>query len=145
MSLNLIKLAVGVESLLHLQQRQEIRLANYKDSDRKVYRVLTRNTPKRAEEIIKYGGSLYWVVKGYVLVRQKIAAIEVNENNDGNRRCAIYLEPKLVGVVSKRTRPFQGWRYLNDSNTPPDLPEGFDSENSMQSELASELRELGLL
>ncbi|MFL2654422.1 MAG: DUF1489 family protein, partial [Alphaproteobacteria bacterium] len=52
MALNLIKLAVGVDSISHLQQRQENRLLEYKDTGRKMHRVLTRNMPKRAEEII---------------------------------------------------------------------------------------------
>ncbi|MBC93780.1 MAG: lysophospholipase [Rhodospirillaceae bacterium] len=145
MALNLIKLAVGVDSISHLQQRQENRLLEYKDTGRKMHRVLTRNMPKRAEEIIKGGGSLYWVIKGHVLVRQMISTIEIIENNNDKRRCAIYLEPKLVGVISRRIRPFQGWRYFEHANTPPDLPEAFCAENDMESELAVELRELGLI
>lgn len=145
MALNLIKLAVGVESVSHLQQRQENRLTNHKDSGRKMHRVLTRNMPKRAEEIINNGGSLYWVVKGHILVRQMISTIEIKESDNDNRRCAIYLEPELVGVVSKRIRPFQGWRYLDNGNTPPDLPKELGSENDIDSDLALELRELGLI
>jgi len=67
-------------------------------------------------------------------------------SGEGNRRCAIYLEPTLIGVRSRRSRPFQGWRYLEADRAPADSGSGgTDAENEAPPEMAAELRELGLL
>lgn len=146
MSVHLIKLAVGIESVDHLRERQKQRIAERKAAgDGPVLRILTRNTPRRGEELIRAGGSLYWVIKSRVLVRQKITAIEPANASDGTPRCAIHLDRKLVRVQSKRSRPFQGWRYLEPENAPADLPAGMDAEHEPPPEMAAELRELGLI
>ncbi|HCP00650.1 MAG TPA: DUF1489 domain-containing protein [Rhodospirillaceae bacterium] len=146
MSLHLIKLAVGIESVDHLRERQNRRIAERKAAgDGSVLRILTRNTPRRAEELLDEGGSLYWVIKGRVLVRQEITSIESAMASDGTPRCAIHLDCKLVRVQSKRSRPFQGWRYLEPENAPVDLPAGTAAEREPPPEMAAELRELGLI
>ena len=147
MALHLIKLAVGIDSVNHLRDRQRQRLAEQSGNggDRRL-RILTRNMPRRVDEIVDQGGSLFWVVKGHVLVRQTITAIEPAPNSEGRRRCAIYLDPNLVGVRSRRLRPFQGWRYLEADRVPVDLAGGrLDDENEAPPEMAAELRDLGLL
>ena len=108
-------------------------------------RILTRNTPRRDDELLADDGSLYWVIKGRILVRQKIIAIEPATAADGTPRCAIHLDHKLVRVHSKRSRPFQGWRYLELENAPSDLPSGAVAEQEPPPEMAAELRELGLI
>ena len=146
MAVHLIKLAVGIESVDHLRERQKQRIAERKAAgDGPVLRILTRNTPRRAEELIDGDGSLYWVVKGQVLVRQKITGIEPATGHDGTPRCAIHLDRKLVRVRAKRSRPFQGWRYLEPDNAPADLPSGAAAEKEPPPEMAEELRELGLI
>lgn len=147
MALNLIKLAVGIDTLDHLRERQRQRLAEQSGTGEKArLRILTRNMPRRADEIVGQGGSLFWVIKGHVLVRQTITGIETVANGEGNRRCAIYLDPQLVSVRSRRSRPFQGWRYLEADRTPVDLTRGeSDHANEAPPEMAAELRDMGLL
>ncbi len=146
MALHLIKLAVGIESVAHLRDRQKQRLveASSNGQDPRL-RILTRNMPRRGDEIVDHGGSLFWVVKGHILVRQAITAIEPVSNGDGKRRCAIYLDSKLVGVRSRRSRPFQGWRYLEADRAPVDSSGSLDDENEAPPEMAAELRDMGLL
>ncbi len=147
MALHLIKLAVGIETIAHLRERQRQRLAEQSANGHKPrLRILTRNMPRRADEIVGQGGSMFWVVKGHVLVRQAITGIEPVTHGEGKRRCAIYLDPKLIGLRSRRSRPFQGWRYLETDRAPVDLAAGgLDDETEVPPEMAAELREMGLL
>ncbi len=147
MTVHLIKLAVGIETVAHLRERQRQRLAEQQvNGGQARLRILTRNMPRRVDEIVGQGGSLFWVIKGHILVRQAITGIETVANGEGNRRCAIYLEPTLIGVRSRRSRPFQGWRYLETDRAPADAVGGsFDEGDEAPPEMAAELRELGLI
>ena len=151
MALHLIKLAVGIDTVAHLRERQRQRLAAQagngagNDGEPRL-RIFTRNMPRRGNEIVGRGGSLFWVIKGHVLVRQTITGIEAVSNGEGNRRCAIYLDPTLVGVRSRRSRPFQGWRYLEADRAPVDAGGGGAAdENEAPPEMAADLRDMGLL
>lgn len=62
---NLKKLAVGIDTVENLKIRQKIIFNEYN----KIIHV-TRNTPKKKDDLIKKG-SMYWVIKRRVLVRQK--------------------------------------------------------------------------
>ena len=73
-------------------------------------RHITRMWPKREKEILS-GGSIFWVFKGVIQCRQKIVRFDEVFGEDGIRRCAIVLEPKLYRTVQAPKRPFQGWRY----------------------------------
>ena len=147
MALHLIKLAVGIDSVAHLRERQRQRLADQPSNGQKPrLRILTRNMPRRGDEIVGQGGSLFWVIKGHILVRQTITGIETVANGEGNRRCAIYLDPAMIGVRSRRSRPFQGWRYLEAGRAPIDaVGNGTDSDIEAPPEMAAELRDMGLL
>lgn len=146
MPVHLIKLAVGIETIDHLRERQKLRIAERKAAgEDPLLRILTRNTPRRADELTAEGGSLFWVIKGRILVRQQVTAIEPATGQDGTPRCAIHLDRKLVRVRPRRSRPFQGWRYLEDENAPADLPAGAKVEAEPPAEMAEELRELGLI
>jgi hypothetical protein len=145
MALHLIKLAVGIDTVEHLQDRQALRLREARRGAGKGrLRILTRNMPRRADEVLD-GGSLYWVVRGQVCVRQAITAIEAVADDESGRRCAIYLDPALVRTASRRSRPFQGWRYYEADNAPRDLSGGAQYEDEPPPEMAAELRELGLI
>ena len=98
----------------------------------------TRQTPKRAAELLE-GGSLYWVIKGQVLVRQAID--EIVTEDSGHQPCRIYLKPELIETAPQPRRAFQGWRYLTAADAPPDLVEG--ESGDLPTELALKLRELG--
>lgn len=143
MTVHLIKLCVGVEDVDHLADLQGRRLAEARAGGRPgVLRHVTRHAPRRARELLD-GGSLYWVIKGWVRVRQRLVGLD--PVTDGEvRRCALVLDPHLVRTVPRAHRPFQGWRYLPAAKAPPDAPSGGGLAD-VPDHLADELRELGLL
>jgi hypothetical protein len=100
--------------------------------------------PKRAEELLS-GGSIYWVVKGSLLCRQRIVRLDEYIGADGIRRCAIVIDPQLIRVVPSLKRPFQGWRYLKPEDAPRDLPVGRENEEALPPSLSAALAEIGIL
>ena len=133
MALHLIKLCVGCDSV------EELRAWRAERAKRGIPPIVpTRQTPKRAAELVD-GGSLYWVIKGVILVRQPIVKIVTLES--GVQPCRIDLGPELVLTAPQPRRPFQGWRYLDAKDTPPDLPTDEGAETPQ--ELARQLREIG--
>ncbi len=139
MALHLIKLAVGIEDLAHLRKLQKERR---RERGRSVF--YTRHMPRRSEEILA-GGSIYWVVKGYVRVRQRILGFIPVVEEDGERYTLVRYDPKLVETVWQPKRPFQGWRYLLPKDAPPDRPAHAAAEDRLPEAMAEELRALGLL
>ncbi len=145
MPLNLIKLCVGVDSIRDLQERIDERLAQKKKKKLPVEHVhVTRMFPTRAEELLD-GGSLYWVIKGEISARQKLADIRETKGKDGIKRCQLVLEPKVIPVSPRPRGPFQGWRYFQDKDTPADLTRQGKGLTKLPEEMRRELRELGLL
>ena len=143
MTLHLIKLCVGVDTLDELAQWQKGRLAELKKKKKPLELVhVTRQMPKRAEELLD-GGSLYWVIKGQVAARQRILALR-NMTKNGVPHCGIVYEPKLVATARRAHRPFQGWRYLNAADAPADARE-LKGGKGLPEALKIELSELGLL
>jgi hypothetical protein len=99
-------------------------------------------TPKRAGEILD-GGSLYWVIKGQIAARQRLLAFrEVKKN--GVPHCGLVYDKELVSVVARPRRAFQGWRYLEDQDAPPDLARTKGAKG-LPEKLQRELAALGLL
>jgi hypothetical protein len=143
MALHLIKLCVGAQSVETLAVWQERRLAPLRKAQKPlVLQHVTRHMPKRRDEILE-GGSLYWVIKGYIAVRQRIVDLR-QTIKDGLPHCAICYDSRLVPVVRRAQRPFQGWRYLESSSAPSDL-QGSSDDDDLPEELRTELAELGLL
>src|SRR5882762_4846126 len=107
MTLHLIKLCVGAESIESLAKWQARRLKELKSrgSKRELVHV-TRMTPKRAADLLD-GGSLYWVIKGYVAVRQCLVDIRPVTKN-GQPHCGLVYDSKLVPTARRFCRPFQG-------------------------------------
>lgn len=99
----------------------------------------TRQTPKRAAEMID-GGSLYRVFKGTILCRQVILAV-TTVGEGVTARCEVTLHPEPVRVAPTPRRAFQGWRYLEPKDAPPDLSE--DELGEIPQDLARQLREAG--
>ncbi|MDR3534971.1 MAG: DUF1489 domain-containing protein [Acetobacteraceae bacterium] len=114
--LHLTKLAVGVRDIDHLRTLQAERL----DTNPPL-RHRTRNFPRRRAEILQ-GGSMYWVVSGTMLVRQRIVDIIEDHWDDGAACTGLILDPELVPLVGRPTKPFQGWRYLSAADAPEDMP-----------------------
>ena len=138
MTVHLKKLSVGATSLESIIEWQNVRITRGLDIIHP-----TRNWPRRASEILD-GGSLYWVIKGKMSARQKITDLREVTRDDGRPACGIILKPGLIPVWPSRSRAFQGWRYLEVDDAPSDMPVS-DDATPLPAELASELRELGLL
>ena len=92
------------------------------------------------------GGSLYWVVRNFIRVRQRLLGLErIPGDESGGGKCAFILDPELILTVPVRRRPHQGWRYFEAASAPPDLGPSFESFGDMPPEMAVELRALGLI
>jgi hypothetical protein len=145
MALHLIKLCVGADSIQDLEDWIELKLRQMKKDGRKPEQYhTTRMLPKRVDEILD-GGSLYWVIKGQIAARQQMRDIRPFTDGEGISRCHLVLETKVIPVMPRPCRPFQGWRYLKDEEAPRDLGESGADVALMPEELRRELRELGLL
>jgi hypothetical protein len=143
MPLHIIKLCVGCDSLSELADWQKKRLKEKRAKGQKPELVhVTRMTPKRGDEVLD-GGSLYWVIKGQIAARQKLLAFrEVKKN--GIPHCGLVYDKTLVPVVARPRRAFQGWRYLEDKDAPPDLART-KGATGLPEKLQRELAALGLL
>jgi hypothetical protein len=137
-TLHLIKLSVGVEDFNHLRRLQRQRR---KERGKSVF--FTRNTPRHAEELLD-GGSIYWVIKGYVRARQLLKGFTSTVNEDGQPLCVVRYDPVLVPTMLMPKRPFQGWRYLDPKDAPSDR-KGADPMADLPPKMVEELRALGLL
>jgi len=137
--LHLIKLSVGSESPESLAEWQAMRL---KQLGRLYHQ--TRMTPRRREELLQ-GGSIYWVIRGKVRARQKLLDIETIKDEEGRNSTLLILDPPLIRTIPRPHRAFQGWRYLEPADAPPDLGEGGSESEDLPPDLAEALRDLGIL
>mgnify|MGYP001495193375 CR=1 FL=1 len=145
MSLHLIKLCVGADSVEDLRQWQTERLAELKRQQRPAELVhTTRQFPRRKDDIIP-GGSLYWVIRGIILVRQPLIDLRPVTGDDGIERCEIVYRKNLIPVRPWPRRAFQGWRYLPADDAPPDLKAGETALDKIDPAMRRQLLELGLL
>jgi hypothetical protein len=147
MPLHLIKMCVGIDTVGQLRAWQARRLAQRRAAgEAEELRHLTRHRPRRAAEILE-GGSLYWVIKGYVRVRQPLLRLDPLDPPVETKACAFVLSPALVPTRLQARRPHQGWRYLRAEDAPADLPAGVAAEDdeAPPEEMLVELRALGLL
>jgi hypothetical protein len=146
MTLHLIKLSVGTDSIEDLEDWIKLKLKEKrKRGEKKPERIhTTRMVPKRAEELLD-GGSIYWVIRGEILCRERILAVRPFVDREGVGRCQLVLDPKCVPVQPRPFRAFQGWRYLTVKDAPPDLDRAAPGARNMPETLRRELRELGLL
>ena len=141
MTLHLIKLSVGSDSLDHLKAWQKQWLKEQKAQGKKLELIhVTRQMPKRADELLD-GGSIFWVVKGWIVARQTILDLREVEKN-GLPHCGIVYDKKVVPVQMRQHRAFQGWRYLTAKDAPRDSNASGDE---LPDSLRKELAELGLL
>jgi hypothetical protein len=145
MTVHLIKLCVGVDTVKDLADWQDERLKRLKH-ERKTPELCHRTlqTPRRRGEILD-GGSLYWVIKGFVLVRQRVIDLRTDMKDDGTACCGIVLDPKLVTTRAHPRRAFQGWRYLEAADAPRDAKSFADADGAIPRGMREELRELRLI
>ncbi len=139
-SVHLLKLCVGAESVDDLLEWHRTHPSPFPTGER---RHVTRMWPKREAEVLN-GGSLYWVVKGVILCRQRILRLDEVDRGDGIRRCGIVMDPDVIRTEAAARRPFQGWRYLAPEDAPRDLPKGRDNDSALPEEMALALAEIGL-
>ncbi len=137
MTLHMLKWAAGIDSPDHLKRVHAQRLEAFG----KVF-TRTRMVPKRADEL-QDGGSLFWVIKGTIALRQPILALTQGTDEEGKAFCDITLGDHVL-VSGGPRRPFQGWRYLKPEDAAPDLAAGVNGE-APPPDMAADLRALGLL
>lgn len=145
MSLNLLKLCVGAESISDLEEWIEERMAQKRalgQAEEQIH--TTRMVPKRIEELIG-AGSLYWVIKGQISARQRLIAIRPFTDAEGIGRCHLVMEPLVIPVEPRPCRPFQGWRYLAAKDAPADISGRSGDLGAMPEAMRRELAALGLL
>ena len=139
--INLVKLSVGSETVESLQEWQNTNKAQGSDG---LPRHVTRMWPKREADLLK-GGSLFWVIKGFLQCRQRILRLDEVSGKDGVRRCAIVLDPEIIRTTNVRKRPFQGWRYLAIEDAPIDLPKRAFEDDHIPPSLAGALADIGVV
>ena len=136
MPLHLLKLAVGIENIDALRRIRAARAV-----ERGGHWVYTRNYPRRAAEVLD-GGSIYWIIRGHISVRQRVIGFHSERDDGGRRYCLIEVDESLVPTSPRAWRPFQGWRYLPPADAPHDRPE---TSPGLPDGMLAELRSLGLI
>lgn len=145
MPLHLIKLCVGCDSITDLEEWIEENQVQHKRLGRAYEQThTTRMVPKRGDDLLD-GGSLFWVIKGYIACRQRLLDIRPFTDDSGIGRCRLVLEPKVMPVEPRPFRPFQGWRYIEPKDAPRDIGKGSGDLMTMPEALRRELADLGLL
>ena len=142
MTIHLIKLSVGPESLQDLIDWQQQRLRDQRRKKQPELMHITRHMPKRADEVLD-GGSIYWVIKGWLCARQKLVELRPLKI-EGVSHCGLIYDPEMIRVRPRQQRPFQGWRYFDPKSAPADLKRGA-KDPDMSDELWRELNALGLV
>ena len=138
--LHLLKMAVGVGDLDELRRFRAARIKQRGGSW-----VYTRNHPRRAEAVLA-GGSIYWVIRGQIRVRQRVTGFPQRARRE---RPGLLPDRGRAGAGAdcwRPWRPFQGWRYLTPADAPPDAPHGYGPGGiaPMPERMLAELRALGL-
>jgi hypothetical protein len=144
MTLHLLKLCVGCDSVSDLEAWVRETLKAKRKGGAREHVHTTRMMPKRSSDLLA-GGSLYWVIRGEISCRQRLLALRPVVDRDGVGRCAFVLEPSVVLVEPRPFRAFQGWRYLAAKDAPRDLDRAAPGARDMPETMRRELRELGLL
>ena len=133
--LHMSKVAISCASIDTLRRRVESRVRDG------IVPIVTRFMPKRADELV--GGSLYWIVKHRIAARQTILGFDLRASD---RRTIIRLDPELVAVRASPKRAHQGWRYLAETDAPPDLGAGEAGDlDALPPDLAGKLAVLALI
>lgn len=143
--IHIIKLVVGAESLQHFWEIQRAHEIDY--HGQRAVPCWTRYAPKRADEILKDGASIYRVVKNRIVCRHKILGFEMVETAAKGNMCMIMQDAEMIETVAMPRRPFQGWRYLKPSDAPPDkgIYTGQGEEAEIPADMEDELKAAGLL
>lgn len=110
-----------------------------------VYPVWTSRKPTREADLLE-GGSVFWIVKGQVQCRQDIWDIIDYQDDESDKPSFLILcNPQLVRTQGYARKPFQGWRYLEAPNAPPDIGPLTANDERPPPEMEEALRSAGLL
>ena len=150
MPLHLKKLCVGVSSIDDLAESIARRAEPWHEgSGQPFIWITTRSRPKRDAEILGQGASLYWIINRLMCVRQEILAFRPATRSDGKPCIHIDLDHRLHLVKPRTHRPFQGWRYLEGKDAPPDLAntatQASADDDILPPKMTRELADLGLI
>jgi len=137
--LNILKLCVGADSVEDLTGWHAAHVHLWPAG---TTAHVTRMWPKREDEVTQ-GGSLFWVIKGVILARQRLLRLEERIGADGIRRCALILDAQVIRTEPAPRRPFQGWRYLDPADSPRDLTSR-STDDTLPPSLAQALADIGL-
>ena len=137
----MIKLVVGIDSLETFRAWQAREYIQH--NEQRVNLVRTRFKPKKAEEIIESGGSIYRVIGGFIRCHQRIIGFDEIETADKGKQCLILTDTEIIPTIPSPKRAFQGWRYLKAEDTPADIPKG--AEETGDPILMAELKQAGIL
>ena len=105
---------------------------------------VTRMRPRRENELLN-GGSIYWIFKGYILARQRILSLDEVRTSDGVMKRSMVLDPDIYLTYPVKKRPFQGWRYLKEEDSPKDFEKFIPGNESFPKDLKLALSELGIV
>ncbi len=146
----MIKLVVGIDTLEDFAewQAQERVVFDGINGEQEANLVRTRYKPKRADEILKTGGSIYRVIKNRIVCYQKIIGFDSYEDPVKGSQSLILTDTEIVQTQSMPYRPFQGWRYFDEAKAPKDREVyvlGQENDDAPPPEMEEELKNLGLL
>ena len=141
-TINLLRLAVGITDMNHLAEVQKGRIFTHQGE--RATQSWTRRKPTREAELLN-GGSIYWVIRNNIMVRQRVIALEMAETAEGTM-CRLILDPELIRLVPVHKKAFQGWRYLEPGDAPRDLGVFYPGkgDEELPQALIEELKTLGL-
>ncbi len=145
MTLHIVKLCVGAASVEDYAAWQQKRIVQQRAKGQRPRLFhATHQTPKRQSELLD-GGSLYWVMKGVIQARQLLIGFEDGTKSDGSACCLLLLDRKIVPVRPVPRRAFQGWRYLEAADAPPDLTRNDRKLATLPPKMRRDLAELCLI
>ena len=142
-SVNLIKLCVGAQNVSDLYNWQKNRLIHRENLENPATFLITRMRPRRKNEILN-GGSIFWVIKGLILARQKIIGFDNFMSEDKILKCKIILDRKIILTDAYHKKPFQGWRYFSHQEAPKDREIFSNDKNQLPLNIEKELSEIGI-
>lgn len=145
MTANIMKLVVGIASLQDYAAWHRDAVFDYHGD--LAIPCWTRYAPKRADEILKSGGSIYRVMGGRFACRHKILGFEIVEDTPKGKMCMIVQSAQIIETVNAKKKAFQGWRYLKPSDAPADkgIYNAIEGDSIPDPEMESQLRAAGLL
>ena len=133
--IHILSPCLGVADVDALRQRAS-------DPNRPQPMRVTRNRPARSHAVLN-GGSIYWIFSGFIRARQRILRIEMREQPETGKACALMLDRAVVSTIPKPQRRFRGWRYLTPDAAPADLDIVTDGDD-IPEDLALVFRQFGL-